>query len=185
MTTHYFRMRLARTACLLLLVVSSPALRAQEHDAMPGMDSKTPPAPASTSLTLTLNGKATTFSSADLAALPQKTIKVHNEHNKADETYTGVALSDLLGKAGFAPSQATHRQLLRSYIQAEGTDHYWVLYALTEVEPSEHLGDVIVATSLDGHPLGADGQFKLVSSEDRKPQRWVRNLASITVKSAE
>jgi len=42
-----------------------------------------------------------------------------------------------------------------------------------------------VATSMNGKPLGADGQFKLVDSGDRKPQRWVRNLNAITVKSAD
>jgi hypothetical protein len=33
--------------------------------------------------------------------------------------------------------------------------------------------------------LGEDGQFKLINSEDKKPQRWVRNLSSISVRSAE
>jgi hypothetical protein len=50
---------------------------------------------------------------------------------------------------------------------------------------AEHDGTVIVATSVNGKPLGEDGQLKLVDSGDKKPQRWVRNLASITVKSAE
>ncbi len=56
---------------------------------------------------------------------------------------------------------------------------------LTEVEASEHDGDVLVATSMDGKSLGADGELKLVSTEDKKPQRWVRNLTAITLKSAE
>ena len=91
----------------------------------------------------------------------------------------------MLAKYGFAVGQPTHRKMLRSYIVAEGMDKYWVLYSTTEVESSEHNGDVIVATSVGGKPLGEDGQFKLVSSEDKKPQRWVRNLAAITLKSAE
>jgi hypothetical protein len=80
---------------------------------------------------------------------------------------------------------ATHRKMLRSYLVAEGTDKYWVLYSVTEVERSEHSGEVIVATSMGGKPLGDDGQFKLIDNGDKKPQRWVRNLNSITVKSAE
>jgi hypothetical protein len=96
-----------------------------------------------------------------------------------------VALGDVLTKAGFVVSKPTQREMLRSYIRAEGTDKYWVLYSLTEVEPSEHEGDVIVATAMDGKPLGADGQLKLVSSEDKKPQRWVRNLTAITVTQAQ
>jgi hypothetical protein len=142
-------------------------------------------APASTSLTLTIDGKATTLSVAELQAMPQKTVNVHNEHTKADETYTGVLLGDLLAMYGFPVNQATHRKMLRSYLVAEGTDKYWVLYSVTEIEGSEHDGNVIVATSMNGKPLDEDGQFKLVASGDKKPQRWVRNLSAITVKSAE
>ena len=154
-----------------------------EMGAMTGHDHV--PAAPSTSLTLTIDGKATTLSVAELQAMPQKTVTVHNEHAKADETYTGVLLGDLLAKYGFPVDKTTQRKMLRSYLVAEGTDKYWVLYSVTEVEGSEHDGNVIVATSMNGKPLGADGQFKLVDSGDRKPQRWVRNLNAITVKSAE
>jgi hypothetical protein len=142
-------------------------------------------APASTSLTLTIDGKATTLSVAELQAMPQKTVSVHNEHTKADETYTGVLLGDLLAKYGFPVDKTTHRKMLRSYLTAEGTDKYWVLYSMTEIEGSEHNGEVIVATGMGGKSLGEDGQLKLIDSGDKKPQRWVRNLTAITVKSAE
>jgi len=75
--------------------------------------------------------------------------------------------------------------MLRSYVVAEGADKYRVIFSVTEIEGSEHIGEVIVATSIGGKPLGDDGQFKLVDSGDKKPERWVRNLKSITVKSAE
>jgi hypothetical protein len=117
--------------------------------------------------------------------MPQKTVNVHNAHNNADETYSGVALGDLLAKAGFVAEKSTQQKMLRSFIQAGGTDKYWVLYSATEVEESEHLGDVIVAISMGGKDLGADGAFKLVSTEDKKPQRWVRNLTAISLKTAE
>lgn len=149
------------------------------------MEMKKPAADPSVSLTITVDGRTTTFSLADLSKMTQKAVKVHNEHTKADETYTGVELSDLLTKAGFSVSMATHREMLRSYVQAEGTDKYWVIYSLTEVEPTEHEGDVLVATSMNGKPLGADGQMKLISTEDKKPQRWVRNLSEISVKTVE
>jgi hypothetical protein len=139
----------------------------------------------STSLTLTIDGKATTLSVAELAAMPQKTVKVHNEHTKMDETYSGVVVGDLLAKYGLPVEQSTHRKMLRSYLVAEGTDKYFVVYSVAEVEPSAHDADVIVATSMDGKPLGADGGLKLIDSADKKPQRWVRNLAAITVKSAD
>jgi hypothetical protein len=74
--------------------------------------------------------------------------------------------------------------MLRSYLIAEGTDNYWVLYSVTEIEPSEHKSEVIVATSLEGKPLGADGAIRLIDNGEKKPQRWVRNLRSIVVTSA-
>ena len=138
-------------------------------------------APQSTELKVTIDDKSVTLTLAALAAMPPKTVTVHNEHTKADETYTGVALGELLSRQGFSVGQATHRRMLRSYIKAEGTDNYWVLYSVTEVETSEHAGDVLVATSVNGRPLEDDGHLKLVDSADKKPQRWVRNLTAITL----
>ena len=178
------RMFSAGLMALCLGCLGSMAAPAQPAP-MGGMEMAKPAAALSTSLTLTVDGKATTFSVADLKAMPQKTVKVHNAHTNADETYSGVPLSDLLAKAGFMASKTTQRQMLRSFLQVEGTDKYWVVYAVTEVEGTEHLGDVIVATSMDDKGLGADGNLKLVSTEDKKPQRWVRNLTAITLKSAE
>jgi hypothetical protein len=152
---------------------------------MGAADAARPQAALSTTLTVTVNGVPTVFSVPDLKTLPQRTVKVHNEHTKADETYTGVALSDVLATAGFTASKATQRQMLRSYLHAEGTDAYWVVYSVTEVEGSEHEGDVIVAIGMNGGDLGNDGHFKLISSEDKKPQRWVRNLTAITMAPAQ
>ncbi len=42
-------------------------------------------------------------------------------------------------------------------------------------------GDVIVADSQDGQKLAKDGAFKMVSTEEKRPARWVRNLSQITV----
>lgn len=133
----------------------------------------------STTLQVSADASVHAFTPADLAAMPQTTVKVHNAHSQKDKIYCGVSLSVLLAKAGFAAGPATHRKMLHSYLVAQGTDQYWVLYSVTEVEQSEHRGDVIVALTVDGHPLTEDGQFKLVSSEDKKPQRWVRNLSSL------
>jgi hypothetical protein len=139
----------------------------------------------STSLTLDVSGKTTTLSVADLQALPQKTVTVHNAHTKMDESYAGVALSDLLTKYGAALDKAGQRRILHSYIKVEGTDHYFVLYSAAEIESAIHSGEVIVATSLDGKGLGDDGEIKLVASGDKKPMRWVRNLTKITLVTVE
>lgn len=173
--------------CMLVFsvaIASSASLHAQAAPANAREHAHAQTLP-STSITLNLNGKATTLSMAELQAMSKKTVTVHNEHSQADETYSGVPLSDLLAKYGLPADKTTHRKMLHSYLTAEGTDKYWVLYSILEIEPSAHNSDVIVATTRNGKPLTEDGAFKLIDTADKKPQRWVRNLSAITVKSAE
>ena len=116
--------------------------------------------------------------------MPQTTVTVINAHTKIQETYTGVRLSEILAKSG-AEGKVHDKAMLRSYVRAEGTDKYWVLYSEDEVQPAVHSGEVIVALTVGGKPLGDDGQLKLVSTEDKKPARWVRNLTAAKLVGAE
>jgi Oxidoreductase molybdopterin binding domain len=133
----------------------------------------------------TFEGKTLTLSPEELAALPHKSVVVFNAHTKANETYSGVPLADLLSKAGVPLGESVRGKLFMTGIVAEGTDNYGVLYSLAEVDPSIHTGDVIVADLLDGKKLDKDGAFKMVSTEDRRPARWVRNLTAISVVKVE
>lgn len=121
-----------------------------------------------------------------LKGLPRKTVTVHNQHANADETYEGVALSDLLAKYGAPLGNELRGKALAYYVVATGSDGYKAVYALAELEPSFHPGDVIVADTMDGKPLDTrTGPLRLVSTEDRRPARGVRNLVRIEVKVAE
>jgi hypothetical protein len=174
------RMRLLPfTAAILIaiatLISGGPALYAQE------MDHSRPTVP-STQLTIRgLDGKSTTITADDLAAMAHKTVSVYNEHTKASEKYAGVPLADLLAKVNVPLGEKVRGKLFMTAVIAEGTDKYSVRYALAEVDPSIHTGDVIVADSMDGQKLGKDGLFKIVSTEEKRPARWVRNLAEISV----
>lgn len=172
-------MQTSRHLSALTLLAASLAMA--PHPYAQTMSEHHPKAPLSSSLTLTINGHATTLTVADLQRLPQKTITVHNEHTKTDETYTGVLLSELLAKYGAPFDHANEKNVFHSYLRVEGTDHYYVLYSGSEVESAMHNADVIVAIALDGKPLGDDGQIKLVATADKRPARWVRNLSAINV----
>jgi hypothetical protein len=128
-----------------------------------------------------IDGKSITITPEDLAAMPHKTVSVYNEHTKANEKYAGVPLVDLLAKIGVPLGEKVRGKLFMTALIAEGTDKYSVLYALAEVDPSIHTGDVLVADSMDGQKLGKDGVFKMVSTEEKRPARWVRNLDAIYV----
>ena len=86
--------------------------------------------------------------------MPQRTVTVHNAHLKVDETYAGVAVSDLLAKQGVTADGAGAKQVYHSYVKAEGTDGYWVLYSASDMEGAVHKGEVIVALTVDRKPLG-------------------------------
>jgi hypothetical protein len=151
-----------------------------EHQAMAHA-----PAKPSTALVLTIDGKSTTLSVADLQAMPQKTLSVKNGHSGADELYTGVAVGDLLARYGFAFESSTAKRVYHSYVRAEGTDGYWVLYSASELEGVLRETGAIVALTADGKPLGEQGEFKIVLAGEKRPARWVRNLKSLTVVTVE
>jgi hypothetical protein len=162
-------------ALAFTLLALQPGLVAQQME-------RSAPSNPSTQLTLkTYEGKTLNFSPEELAALPHKQVSVFNAHSKANETYSGVLLADLLSKVGVPLGESVRGKLFMIGIVAEGMDHYSVLYSLAEVDPSIHTGDVIVADTLNGQKLDKDGAFKMVSSEEKRPARWVRNLTAISV----
>ena len=161
---------------MTLAIIGSPAT-AGAQDGMPVQHAA---AERSVTLTVTVGGVSRQFSRTDLLKMPQSTLTVHNAHTDRNETYAGVAISDLLNATGPSFNKDTQRTYLRSYIRAQGTDFYFVLYSAAEMQPELNIARALVATGVDGHDLGDEGQFKLVSSAEKRPARWVRNLLSLT-----
>ncbi len=135
----------------------------------------------STVLTLKASGKTTAFSAAELAAMPQRSVTLRNGHSNVDETYTGVGFSELLARSGYTLDNGGAARIYHSYVRAEGTDHYYVLCSASELEHNLHTGDALIALTLDGKPLMEDGKFKLVLAGEKRPARWVTNLATLTI----
>jgi hypothetical protein len=134
-------------------------------------------------LKIVFGDKSAEWTPATLAALPHKTITVFNEHAKANQTYSGVPLIDLLTRLG-VPDKP-HGKDLRLYLVAEGSDGYEAVYTVAEVNPDVHDAIVIVADALEGKPLADDGPLKLVATGEKRPARWVRNLVAVQVLTAQ
>jgi hypothetical protein len=116
------------------------------------------------------------LSPADFRALPHITIKVHNSHTNADESYSGVPLATLLAMVDAPIGKQLQKEGFTSYVVATGLDTYSVVLSLAEVDPSVHRGQVLVADARNGQPLAKSSPFQLIVSEDRRPARWVPNL---------
>jgi hypothetical protein len=171
---------------IFLFALGAGAIAAQEQPSpMPagGMSETHKPAPPAGPLQITFAGKSATWTAATLAALPHTTVTVHNEHTKADETYSGVSLIALLTPLGV--TDKPRGKDLRLYVVAGGSDGYEVVYSIGEVTPDVHDATVLVADSENGAPINADGPLKLVATGEKRPARWVRNLVSVTVRTAE
>lgn len=128
---------------------------------------------------------AVKLSVSDFKALPHTPVTFHNSHTNKDERYSGVPLADMLSKMGAPLGNELRGEGLALYVVATGSDGYRAVLALAEADPSFHPGEVLVADTIDGKPLDDhSGPFKLVVTEDKRPARSVRNLASIELKSA-
>jgi Oxidoreductase molybdopterin binding domain len=149
---------------------------------MSGMSPSNPQLPTGP-LKITFADKSAEWTPAALAPLPHKTLTLYNEHAKTNQTYTGVPLIDLLTRLG-VPDKP-HGKDFRLYLIAEGADAYQVVYSLGEVTPDVHDATVIVADTLDGRPIAEDGPLKLVATGEKRPARWVRNLVTIRVLTAQ
>ena len=160
---------------------SAPAAQQQAVDQQSMSTNR--PAVLAGPLKITFGDKSSEWTTATLAALPHKTIKVYNEHQKADQTYSGVELIDLLKLLGVP--EKPHGKEFRMYLVAEGSDGYEVVYSVGEVTPDVHDGTVLVADSMDGKAMAETGPFQLVATGEKRPARWVRNLTSIRVRPAD
>jgi hypothetical protein len=135
-------------------------------------------------LTAGANHVSVSISLAEFRALAHVTVTVHNAHAGADETYSGVPLAVLLTKFDAPLGEHLRGKALASYIVASGLDGYSVVLSIAESDPSFHGGEILVADTRDGQPLGKSGPFQLIVSEDKRPARWVHNLVSLSLQDA-
>lgn len=108
----------------------------------------------------------------EFAAMAHINVVVRNPETHTQERYGGVRMSDLLAQAGAPIDDASIDIAVRSYVTANDE-----VFSLAELMPGLHEGEILVADSVDGHPLAAaDGPFMLVVSADKRRVRWVKRL---------
>lgn len=181
-----FAVFLLSTSAAFLVAQTSQQPAAQQQMPMGGMGQQ-PTAEslrrASGPLTINFGDKSAEWTPEKLAALPQTTVTVWNEHAKANQTYSGVPLIDLLTQLGV--SAKPRGSDLRLYLVAEGSDGYKVVYSIGEITPDVHDATIIVADKLAGEPIKDNGPLQLVATGEKRPARWVRNLIAIHVFTAQ
>jgi len=123
-----------------------------------------------------------TLTVADLKKMPRKTLTVTNPHSQKKETYEGVALEEILRKAGAPNGEKMRGPAMATYVLAEASDNYRVVFSLAEIDSGILDSEITVADTMDGAPLSEkEGPFKIVAPHEKRPARWIRMVTAITL----
>jgi DMSO/TMAO reductase YedYZ molybdopterin-dependent catalytic subunit len=140
--------------------------------------------PNTAAATLSVTGDVSnplTLTPSDLANLPRQHV-TFQEHDGSKATYEGVALTDILKKAGAPSGSQLKGKTMASYVLATARDGYQVTFTLAELDPAIHASTVIVADKRDGQPIpGSLGPLRIIAATDKKGARSVRMLEKLQV----
>jgi DMSO/TMAO reductase YedYZ molybdopterin-dependent catalytic subunit len=121
-----------------------------------------------------------TLAASDLAALPRTTVQA-SAHDQTG-TYEGVAVRELLTRAGVPSGEALRGAELAKSVVVTGADGYRVAFGVAEFDPALTDRVAILADRKDGAPLtGNAAPFQLIVTGEKRPARWVRQVVSIEV----
>src|SRR5262249_12129871 len=126
--------------------------------------------------------RSLTVSATDLAAMPRSTVMASAHGHEG--TYEGVAMRELLTKAGVPAGEALKDDALAQAVVVTGADGYRVAFGVAEFDPAFTDRQAILADHKNGAPLtGNEAPFVLILTGEKRPARWVRQVVSIDVQS--
>ncbi len=139
---------------------------------------------AQNTATLSISGEVATpleLKIADLASFKQLSHKVKDRDGKEHE-FSGVALIDILEKAGVTIGSKLRGENLAKYLLISAADGYEVLYSLAEIDPDFTDQVILLATTKDGQALAnGEGPFRIIAPNEKKAARWIREVRSMKI----
>ena len=120
----------------------------------------------------------------DLARLPRTSVHTKG-HDGEDVEFSGVALAEVLRRAGVPTGAELKGAALAEYVMVSAMDGYRAVFALPELSPDFTDVVVLLADRRNGKPLSSsEGPLRLVVPGDKRQARWVRQVVSLIVRSA-
>ena len=118
---------------------------------------------------------------ADLESLPHLTVTA-SEHGSPAVSFEGVALKNVLEKAGVTFGESMKGKRLRNCLLVEAADGYRVVIALPELDPAFTDRQTVLAFLRDGKPLsGKEGPYRIVIPDEKRMSRWVRQVTTLKI----
>lgn len=121
-----------------------------------------------------------TWSPALIDGLPRHdvSIDVHGTSLRCE----GVALVDLLRRAGAMPAEPLRGAHLARRMEVVASDGYRVVFSLGELDPTLGKQTVYVADRCNGKPLDArEGPARLLVPGDSRPARSARQITTFII----
>ena len=117
----------------------------------------------------------------DLAAMPHHTVNLKDKDGNP-HPYSGVAVQDILSKAGVTVGKELRGENLSKYLLAKCADGYQTLYSLVELDSSFTDNMVIIADASEGKPLPeAKGPLRMVIPNEKKPARSCYQVVELII----
>lgn len=125
-----------------------------------------------------------TLTAADLTAMPRTTATARDKQG-VPHTFSGVAIADILNKAGVTTGRQLKGKNLAKYLLVTCADNYQVVFSLAELDSSFTDRVVILADQEEGKPLPAGiGPFRLIVPGEKKPARNCFQVTALSVRFA-
>ncbi|KUY20963.1 molybdopterin-binding protein [Elizabethkingia miricola] len=121
------------------------------------------------------------LSLSDLSNMPHKNAALKDKDGNT-HIYSGVALQDILLKAGVPSGKELHGENLSKYLLVKCTDGYQVLFSLAELDPSIADKNIIIADKVDGKSLPeAKGPLRIIAEGEKKPARSSYQVSALVI----
>lgn len=122
-----------------------------------------------------------TLSAAEVAKLPRQTVRA-KDHAGQEAEFTGVAVVDVLKRAGVKFGADLKGAALTQYLVVEASDGYRAVFSLAELDPACTDRVVLLTDRRDGKPLSSsEGPFQIVVPGEKRHARWVRQVKALKV----
>jgi DMSO/TMAO reductase YedYZ molybdopterin-dependent catalytic subunit len=142
---------------------------------------------ASSDVLITVGGEVPTtlkLTRADLDKFARHTVRA-KDHDGKEYNYEGVAVIDILQKAGVKFGEALRGKALATFLLAEAADGYQAVYSLPELDSSVNERLILLADKQEGAAFAANvGPLKIIVPGDKTHARWVRQVKSFTIARA-
>ena len=134
---------------------------------------------------LTVSGEVTTplkLTMTDIMKLPHRVVRAV-DHDKHEYTFEGVEIYQVLSFAGVRFADTLRgKTFTSSLLIVRASDNYQAVFTLAELDPTNSDKSIILAYSQDGKPLSTkDGVLRIISPDEKRHIRWVRQVQSLII----